>query len=158
MHDTSPGGKYLVLEVDIHNWTVVRHIVVPGWSFSTVATDNENYLYVNIKAAIGGDIDIFRNNLETKPYLEIKDHHNPTTIFVAPEALWVGYSGLFSRVLARYNLRSTNRTLFAPISTGRVDAMTVNPEGSLVAVLTKDSATPDRERVRRKVEKRAQAS
>ena len=142
MHDTSQGGKYYILEVDIHNWVVVRDIVVSGWSFSSVATDNENYLYVNTKAAVGGDIDIFRDNRETKPYLEIKDHHNPVSTFVARDALWVGYSGLFSRVLARYRLRSTERTLFEPISTGRVDAMTVNPEGSLVAVLTKDASRP----------------
>lgn len=141
MHDTK-GGKYYILEVDIHNWAVVRDIVVPGWAFSSVATDDENYLYVNTKVAVGGDIDIFRDNRETKPYLQIKDHHNPVSTFVSRDALWIGYSGLFSRVLARYRLHSTERTLFEPISTGRVDAMTVNPEGSLVAVLTKDASRP----------------
>lgn len=136
-HDTSPGGKYLILEVDLHSFTVVRHIVVPGWSRSSVAIDDENYLYVNTKATIGGDIEIFRNNRDTQPYLRIKDHHNPVRIFIDRHGLWVGYHGLFSAVLARYRLRSTDRTLFQPLPTNRIDGLMLNSEGSLAAVLSK---------------------
>lgn len=136
MHDTSPDGKYLILEVDIHNWKAVRTIVLPGSSHSRVATDDQSYLYVNSTAFGTGVIDIFKNNLETKPHLQIKVNlHNPRTIFVGRDALWVGYTGLLSPVLARFRLRSTDRTLFEPIP-GRADAMTVNREESSVAVLT----------------------
>jgi len=97
MHDTSPDGKYFVLEVDIHNWKVVRTIVVPGSPLSMVATDDQSYLYVNTTAFGTGVIDIFRNNLETKPYLQIVVNlHNPRRLFVSRDALWVGYTGLLS--------------------------------------------------------------
>lgn len=135
-HDTSANGKFFILEVDIHNWKVVRTIEVPGSERSMVATDNENYLYVNSTAFGTGVIDVFRNNLETKPYLQIKvGLHNPRSIFVGRDALWVGYTGLLSPVLARFRLRSSDRTLFEPIP-GRADAMTVNRDESFVAVLT----------------------
>ncbi len=141
--DTSES-KYFILEVDIHNWKVVRTLVLPGSELSTVATDDEGYLYVNATAFGTGLIDIFRNNLETKPYLQIKvGLHNPRRIYVGRDALWVGYTGLLSPVLARFRLRSTDRTLFEPIS-GRADAMTVNRDESLVAVLT-DQNNPNAE-------------
>ncbi|HEY1653639.1 MAG TPA: hypothetical protein VGF86_00840 [Candidatus Tumulicola sp.] len=143
MHDTSPGGKYLILEVDLQSGAVVRFVVVPGWSDSSVATDDENYLYVNTKATVGGDVEIFRNDRETHPYLRIKDHHIPVRIVVDRHGLWVGYFGLFAAVLARYRLRSTDRTLFQPIATNRIDALMLNPEGSLAAVLTKRENAKD---------------
>lgn len=144
MHDTSPNGKYLILEVDIHNWKVVRTIAVPGSPLSMVATDDQSYLYVNSTAFGTGVIDIFRNNLETNPYLQIVVNlHNPRRIFVSKDALWVGYTGLLSPVLARFRLRSTDRTLFEPIP-GRADAMAVNREESSVAVLT-DRNNPNAE-------------
>jgi hypothetical protein len=136
-NDTSGGGRYEVDDIDIQRWALARTIRVPRWSHSSVATDDHDNLYVNTKAFIGGDINIFRNNTETKPYIEIKDHHSPMTMLVGRDALWVGYEGAFSDALARYRLRSTNRTWFQTIGRNVPLALTVNTEGSLIAALVR---------------------
>jgi hypothetical protein len=137
INDTSSGGHYLIQEINVPNWTNVRLIGVPQWSHSSVAIDDENDLYVNTKAFIGGDIKIFRNNKETKPYLEIKDPHSPLTMLAGRDALWVGYEGALSNALARYRFRSTDRTWFELIGSAIPIALAVNPDGTLVAALVR---------------------
>ena len=136
-NDTSSGGRYEVDDIDIQRWTLTRTIRVPRWTHSSVATDDHDNVYVNSKAFVGGDIDIFRSNTETKPYIQIKDHHSPLTMLVGRDALWVGYEGAFSDALARYRLRSSSRTWFQTIGRNVPLALTVNKEGSLIAALVR---------------------
>src|SRR5690348_10300422 len=58
-NDTSSGGKYNVVEVNVQSGEVVREIRVPQWSDSSVATDDQDNLYVNTKSFIGGNVEIF---------------------------------------------------------------------------------------------------
>ncbi|MGA8533907.1 MAG: WD40 repeat domain-containing protein [Candidatus Tumulicola sp.] len=138
INDTSLGGSYNVVEVNVQSLETIREIRdLPQWSHSSVATDDQNNLYVNTKAFIGGDVRIFRPDTETKPYIEIKDHHSPLTTLVARDALWVGYEGAFSNALARYRLRSTDRTWFQTIGSSEPLALAVNPESSLIATFVR---------------------
>jgi WD40 repeat protein len=133
LNDPSAGGKYEVLEFNVQTLKLVREITnLPSWSRSSVATDDENVLYVNTKSLIGGDIKLYRPG-ETKPSIEIKDHHSPVAMTVASGSLWVGFEGAFADALARYRLRSTNRTWFETIGNHLPLKLAVNPGGSLVA-------------------------
>ena len=90
MHDTSPNGKYLILEVDIHNEGRAHHRG-PGIALK-YGRDRRSELSLRQQYGFFGTgvIDIFRNNLETNPYLQIVVNlHNPR-IFVSKDALWVG--------------------------------------------------------------------
>ncbi len=136
-NDSSAGGRYEVDDIDAKSWTLTRTIKFPQWPNSSVATDDHDNLYVNTKAFIGGDIEIFRNNAETKPYIRIKDHHSPLTMLVGRDALWVGYEGAFANALARYRLRSTDRTWFQTIGRNIPVALSVNTDGSLVAAMVR---------------------
>jgi DNA-binding beta-propeller fold protein YncE len=133
INDPSAGGKYEVLELNIQSRKIVREITgLPSWSHSSVATDGENFLYVNTKALVGGDVKLYRP-ADTKPWLEIKDSLSPLTVLVARDSLWVGYEGAFADALARYRLRSRDRTWFTHTSNYLPLKLAVNPEGSLVA-------------------------
>jgi hypothetical protein len=69
------GGhdEYFVRELNVQNGERLRAIDLrPSWSFSSVATDDHNILYVNTKSFVGGDVKLFKPG-ETKPYVEIKD-------------------------------------------------------------------------------------
>lgn len=90
----TPNNTYEVLEVNAKTLNVVRGITgLPGWSNSSVATDDQNNLYVTTKSFVGGDIKIFRPNTDKKPYIEIKDPKLPVAMLVTANALWVGYYG-----------------------------------------------------------------
>ncbi len=142
VNDTSGSGEYAVIEIDVQSLNVVREIHgLPLWPNSSVAVDDQNYLYVNTKSFIGGDVKIYRPNAETKPAIEIKDHHTPLTILVAAGELWVGFQGAFEDVLARYRLRSNNRTWFQPIKNNLPRALAVNGDGSLIAPLVSRPGT-----------------
>ncbi|HET6277019.1 MAG TPA: hypothetical protein VFE16_13910 [Candidatus Cybelea sp.] len=139
----NPTGndKYEVLEIDIHRRKLLREITdLPSWSHSSVATDDENVLYVNTKALAGGDIKLYRPG-DTKPWREIKDPHSPFSMLVARGSLWVGYQGFFADALARYRLRSTDRTWFAHVANYLPLALAANPEGSLVAARSRRGST-----------------
>lgn len=142
LNDTSGSGEYAVIEIDVQSLDLVREIHgLPQWQNSSVAVDDENYLYVNTKSFVGGDVKIYRPNAETKPAIEIKDHHTPLTILVAANELWVGFQGAFEDVLARYRLRSNNRTWFQPIKNNLPRALAVNADGSLIAPLVSRPGT-----------------
>lgn len=132
VNDTSRGGHYHAVEFNLRDFTVVRDISVPQWSRSSVAIDGDNVLYVNTKALVGGDIKIFSRG-ERTPSLEIKDHRSPVTILVASNSLWVGYEGALADALARYQLRSTDRTWLQTVGANLPVKLAVNPEGSLIA-------------------------
>ena len=75
--------EYFVREVNVQSGQRLRAIDLrPSWSFSSVATDDHNVLYVNTKSFIGGDVELFRPG-DGKPYLKIKDPLTPLTILVA---------------------------------------------------------------------------
>lgn len=133
--DTSSGGRYEVDEIDVQRWALVRELHFPQWSYTSIATDDHDNLYVNTKSLVGGDIKIFRNNTETKPYIEIRDHHSPVTMLVGRDALWVGYEGVFEDAVARYGLRSTDRTRFETIGKNLPLKLAVNSDGSLIAAM-----------------------
>lgn len=133
LDNPSGNGKYEVLEVNVQSRKLIREITdLPSWSHSSVATDDENVLYVNTKAFAGGDVKLYRQG-DTKPWREIKDPHSPLTMLVARDSLWVGYEGLFADALARYRLRSTERTWFQHVSNYLPLQLAVNPQASLVA-------------------------
>ncbi|HEX3456406.1 MAG TPA: hypothetical protein VHR97_00480, partial [Candidatus Baltobacteraceae bacterium] len=57
VNDTNFPGKYTVSEFKVSNLERIREITdLPGWNRSSVVTDDQNYLYVNTKAFLGGDI------------------------------------------------------------------------------------------------------
>jgi DNA-binding beta-propeller fold protein YncE len=137
VNDTSSGGGYHVVEVDLQTFHVVRDIRgMPSWAQSSIAIDNQNILYVNTKAFVGGDIKMFRRG-ETKPSLEIKDPLSPLTILVARSALWVGYEGFPSNALGRYRLYSKDRTWLKTIGGTDIKSLAVNPISSLIATLVR---------------------
>jgi hypothetical protein len=128
-----PDAKYEVLELNAESGRLIREITnLPPWPRSSVATDDENFLYVNTKAFVGGDVKLFRPG-DTKPWLEIKDSHSPVTITVARGSLWVGYEGLIADAVARYRLRSRDQTGFQHTVNNLPVKLEVNPEASLIA-------------------------
>jgi hypothetical protein len=137
-----PGAKYEVLELNAESGRLIREITnLPSWPRSSVATDDENFLYVNTKAFVGGDVKLFRPG-DTKPWLEIKDSHSPVTITVARGSLWVGYEGLIADAVARYRLRSRDQTAFHHTVNNLPVELEVDPEASLIAAkLRGDSKT-----------------
>ena len=131
--------EYFVREVNAENGARVRSIdLKPSWSFGSVATDDENVLYVNTKSFVGGDVKLFKPG-ETKPYLEIKDPASPLTIQVARNALWVGFQGIASDGLGRYRLRSRDQTWFQSVGTYLPTQVAINPEGTMVAAKVRRS-------------------
>lgn len=127
------NGKYEVLEINVQNRKLVREITdLPSWSHSSIATDDENVLYVNTKAFVGGDVKLYRPG-DTKPWREIKEPQSPVTMLVARSSLWVGYQGVFEDTLMRFRLRSTDRTWFRHVENNLPLALAVNPEASLIA-------------------------
>lgn len=137
VNDTSSGGGYHVVEVDLQTFHVIRDIRgMPSWAHSSIAIDKHNVLYVNTKAFVGGDIKMFRRG-ETKPSLEIKDPLSPLTTLIARDALWVGYEGFPSNALGRYRLYSKDRTWLKTIARGVPLSLAVNPDSSLVAAFVR---------------------
>ncbi len=135
-------NEYFVREVNVQSGKRLRSIDLrPSWSFSSVATDDHNVLYVNTKSLVGGDVELFRPE-DGKPYLKIKDPLNPLTILVARGSLWVGYQGALTDGLARYNLRSTRQTWFHNVANYLPTPVAVNPEGSLVAAKIRRNGKP----------------
>ena len=76
-------------------------------------------------------------------------------IFVGRDALWVAYHPLsFDDLLAKYPLRSTRQTWLGKVHGYGVQAIAVNPEGSLVAALLryrKGPRSPRHQRDRRNI-------
>jgi DNA-binding beta-propeller fold protein YncE len=136
-NDTSSGGEYHVVEVDLRTGEVVRRILVPQWGSSSVATDDQSNVYVNTKSFVGGIVQIFRANTDTKPYIEIKDHHSPVTMLVTRGSLWIGYEGAFSDALAQYPLRSKDRARFYTIGSNFPLTLAANNDGSLIAAFVR---------------------
>lgn len=133
INDTSRNGRYHVVEFNLRDWKVVREINdIPQWSHSSIAIDDQNILYVNTKAFVGGDVMLFRRG-DTKPWIEIKDHHSPVTMLLAHESLWIGYEGALADALARYRLRSPDRIWFQTVGANLPLKLAVNPEASLIA-------------------------
>lgn len=136
-NDATAGGVYDVVEVNLHNSGVVREMHVAQWQHSSVATDDHDNLYLNNKAFIGGDINLYGNNKDTKPYARIKNHRNPLTMLVGGGSLWVGYEGLPNNAIGRYRLRSTDETWFKTIGDDVPISLATNADGSLLAAFVK---------------------
>lgn len=136
-NNTASVGSYRVVEVNLHTSDVVREIKVAKWPLSSVATDDHDNLYLNNKAFIGGDVNLYGSNKDTQPYARIKNHRNPVTIAVAAGWLWVGYEGAPNNALARYRLRSTDETWFKTIGDDVPLSLASNADGTLLAALVK---------------------
>ncbi len=135
--------NYFVRDVDVQTGDRARLIELqPGWNQSSVATDSNNVLYVNTKSTVGGDVKLFRTEDTGKPYLEIKDPLTPLTIQVARGALWVGYYGVFTDAIAKYDLRSTKQTAFNNVGAFTRPTLAINPAGSLVAAAVRRHGKP----------------
>jgi len=134
--------EYFVREVNVQSGERLRAIDLrPSWSFSSVATDDQNVLYVNTKSFVGGDVELFRPG-DGKPYLKIKDPLTPLTILVARGSLWVGYQGALADGLARYDLRSKRQTWFHNVGYYLPTQVAINPEGTLVAAKVRRNGKP----------------
>ena len=134
--------EYFVRELNVQTGERLRAIDLrPSWSFSSVATDDHNVLYVNTKSFVGGDVELFRPG-DGKPYLKIKDPLRPLTILVARGSLWVGYQGALADGLARYDLRSTRQTWFHNVANYLPTQVAINPEGTLVAAKVRRNGKP----------------
>lgn len=139
-NDTAGDGAYEVVEANVRNLDIVRTIRgLPRWDRSSVAVDSADYLYVNTKSLVGGDIKIYRPNLETNPAIEIKSILRPLVTLVSGDDLWVGYEGLGVHSLTRYHVRSSNQTASLKIGTDEPVALAVNTGGTLIAPLLKSS-------------------
>ena len=131
---------YFVREYSVESGQSVRLIELEdGNASSSIAIDDQNVLYVNTKSFIGGDIKLFRPEDRDKPYIEIKDPLRPLKVYVAGNALYVGYYGTFTDALARYRLRSTDQTWLTSIPNFSPVALAVNPDGSLVATTVRSN-------------------
>jgi sugar lactone lactonase YvrE len=136
-NDTSRGGGYEVVEFDVQSLTMIRDIRgMPTWPNSSIVIDDNNVLYVNTKAFVGGDIKMFKRG-EREPSLEIKDPLSPLTTLIAHNALWIGNEGFPSNALTRYHLYSKERTWFQTIGRTEPLSLAVNPDGSLIATLVR---------------------
>jgi hypothetical protein len=136
-NNTEFAGTYGVVEVNLHNSDVIRELHVAQWPQSSVATDDHDNLYLNNKAFVGGDINMYGNNNDTKPYARIKNHRSPVTMTIGGGSLWVGYEGAPNNALARYRLRSTDETWFKTIGDDVPVSLAPNADGSLVAAFVK---------------------
>lgn len=139
--NNTAANHYEVLEINLPAFKVQRDIhVKPSWSDSSVVVDEQNVLYVNTKAFIGGDVKMFRRG-EREPSLEIKDPLSPLTTLIANKALWIGNEGFPSNALTRYPLYSKNRAWMKTIGRSFTMSLAVNPESSLVAALVRRNNT-----------------
>jgi hypothetical protein len=136
-NNTEFAGSYGVVEVNLRNSDVLREIRVAQWPQSSVATDDQDNLYVANKALIGGDVNLYGNNKDTKPYARIKNHRSPVTMTIGGGSLWVGYEGVPNNALARYRLRSTEETWFKTIGDDVPISLAANADGSLLAAFVK---------------------
>lgn len=136
-NNTEFAGSYGVVEVNVSNLDILRELHVAQWPNSSVATDDHDNLYLNNKAFIGGDVNLYGNTKDTKPYARIKNHRSPITITVGSGSLWVGYEGAPNNALARYRLRSTDETWFKTIGDDVPISIAPNADGSLVAAFVK---------------------
>ncbi len=127
------SDEYFVREVNVETGKPARSIDLrPAWGFSSVATDDHNVLYVNTKSLVGGDVKLFEPG-DRAPYREIKDPLTPLKIYVARNSLWVGYHGVFSDALARYDLRSTKQTWLRSTGPNQPTGFALNPDATLIA-------------------------
>ena len=135
--------EYFVRELNVQSGERLRAIDLrPSWSFSSVATDDHNVLYVNTKSFVGGDVEPFRPG-DGKPYLKIKDPLTPLTISrCARFALGRGTQGALADGLARYDLRSTRQTSFHNVANYLPTRVAINPEGTLVAAKVRRNGKP----------------
>lgn len=139
--NNTAANHYEVLEIDLPAFKVHRDIQVkPSWPHSSVVVDDQNVLYINTKAFVGGDVKMFRRG-EREPSLEIKDPLSPLTTLIANSALWIGNEGFPSNALTRYPVYSKDRAWIATIGRSVPIALAVNPESSLVAALVRRNST-----------------
>jgi sugar lactone lactonase YvrE len=137
INNTARGGGYEVEEFDVQSLRHIRDIRgLPSWPHSSIAIDDNNVLYVNTKAFVGGDIKMFRRG-EREPSLVIKDALSPLTTLIANNALWIGNEGFPSNALSRYPLYSKNRSWLQTIGTAFPISLAVNPNSSLIAALVR---------------------
>ena len=145
-NDTQGFGEYIVSEFKVSNLERVREIRdLPRWNHSSVATDDQNYLYVNTPAFLGGDIKIYSPNVDRKPFLEIKDLGTPMTTLPAPNRLWAASQTIHGSFLDGYQVRSRKREFSHSLGGVNASKITVNGEGdgSLAAVLSQRPLSPD---------------
>ena len=136
-NNTEFAGAYGVVEVNLQNSDVLREIRVAQWPLGSVATDDHDNLYLANKALIGGDVNLYGNNKDTKPYARIKNHRSPVTMTIGGGSLWVGYEGVPANALARYRLRSTDETWFKTIGDDVPISLATNADGSLLAAFVR---------------------
>ena len=145
-NDTQGFGEYIVSEFKVSNLERVREIRdLPRWNHSSVATDDQNYLYVNTPAFLGGDIKIYSPNVDRKPFLEIKDLGTPMTTLPAPNRLWVASQTIHGSFLDGYEVRSRKREFSHSLGGVNASKITVNADGdgSLAAVFSQRPLSPD---------------
>lgn len=141
-NDTQGDGSYNVTEVNVRNLDIVRTIHgLRQWEFSSVAVDDANYLYVNTKSIVGGDVKIYRPDAETKPTIEIGSIRRPLTTLVSGDDVWVGYEGAGGNELVRYHVRSSSQTGSVKLGGDEPLALAVNRDGTLIASLLRTSGT-----------------
>ncbi len=145
-NDTEGLGEYIVSEFRISDLERIREIHdLPRWNHSSVATDDQNYLYVNTPALLGGDIKIYSPNVDRKPFLEIKDFALPMTMLPAPNLLWVASQAIHGSFLDGYAVRSRMSKFSHSLRGVNASKITVNSDGdgSLAAVFSQIALSPD---------------
>ncbi len=145
-NDTQGSGEYIVSEFKVSNLERVREIRdLPRWNHSSVATDDQNYLYVNTPAFLGGDIKIYSPNVDRKPFLEIKDLGAPMT--TPPRPTCCGWHRRQSTVAfwTAMPVRSRKREFSHSLGGVNASKITVNADGdgSLAAVFSQRPLSPD---------------
>jgi DNA-binding beta-propeller fold protein YncE len=144
VNDTNFPGKYTVTEFKVNGLERIREITdLPGWNGSSVVTDDQNYLYVNTKAFLGGDIKIYKPNADRKPYLEIKDTGNLITTLAAHDTLWVASEVVHGAFLDGYELRSRKSKFSHSIKGVESSKIAVNADGSWAAVFLRNLLSPE---------------
>jgi hypothetical protein len=145
-NDTEGLGEYTVSEFRVRDLERIREIGnLPRWSHSSVATDDQNYLYVNTPAFLGGDIKIYSPNVDRKPFLEIKDLGAPITTLPAPNLLWVASQTIHGSFLDGYEVRSRKGKFSHSLGGVNAGKIVVNADGdgSLAAVFSQRPLSPN---------------
>ena len=146
INDTAGFGEYIVSEFRVSDLERIREIRdLPRWNHSSVATDDQNYLYVNTPAFLGGDIKIYSPNVDRKPFLEIKDLGLPMTTLPAPNLLWAASQTIHGSFLDGYAVRSRKSKFSHSLGGVNASKITTNAEGdgSLAAVFSQVPLSPN---------------
>jgi hypothetical protein len=133
-------GAHILLEYSVPEGRII-HIVTfaktPGEFDSEIAVDDQNYIYLNSRTLLGGDVLIVRGG---SVVTRIKTARIPLSLLVANNFLWVGFQGFIKGRVQWYRLRSTDQVGGFDVGPIRPQKLALSKDGSRIAILAHDPA------------------